>query len=47
MLKFYVSKNNNRLNRRPWVPEYITDNLCLNPIYKTVRIYRGGGERPP
>jgi len=43
MLKFYVSKNNNRLNRRPWVPEYITDNLCLNPIYKTVRIYRGGG----
>lgn len=32
-ITFYVSKNHSRLNGRPFVPEGITDYLCLNPYY--------------
>ena len=42
LIKFYVSKTGNKLNRRPWVPEFVTDNLCLNPMYGRVRLQRGG-----
>lgn len=32
---FYVSKNHSRLNGRPFRPEFISDHLCLNPLYNT------------
>jgi hypothetical protein len=33
-ITLYVSKNHSRLNGRPFVPESITEYLCLNPYYK-------------
>lgn len=32
-MKFYVSKNHDRLNGRPFTPELAVDNVCLNPLY--------------
>lgn len=34
-IDFYVSKNHDRLNGRPFTPEFISNHLCLNPMYKT------------
>lgn len=33
-MRFYISKNNTRLNGRPFEPEKISPYLCLNPYYK-------------
>ncbi len=33
-MQFYVSKTNNKLNGKPFTPELITRNICLNPMYK-------------
>lgn len=33
-MRFYVSKTRNILNGRPWTPEFISDYICLNPLYK-------------
>ena len=32
-MQYFVSKNHNNLNRRPFTPETITPRLCLNPKY--------------
>jgi hypothetical protein len=34
-MKFYVSKCHDTLNGRPYHPETITPNICLNPYYNT------------
>lgn len=33
-MQYYVSKNNNKLNRREFTPELINNRVCLNPLYK-------------
>jgi len=34
-MKFYVSKVHDKLNGKPFHPELVTSNICLNPIYTT------------
>lgn len=34
-MRYYVSKNHNTLNRKPFQPEKITPYICLNPYYST------------
>jgi hypothetical protein len=42
-MQFFVSKNHNNLNRRPFSPETINPRLCLNPKYG-VRLARPAGD---